>query len=288
MFGTSLARRSGMVRNCPICGKGSVSEGISLGGYSIVRCADCDFRFAPDAYSADFSYDDVYESPEYISTQIQAIQSVKDPRTFSEIGTYKPFFKAVQNIRGRCNKLLDVGCGVGRFLHAARAAGWCVEGIDSSERAISVGQMAATFPMTMGTIESVAHSGKQYDVVTMFEVLEHVSDPVSQLRQAAHVILSNGSLFCTVPNWDCALVRCSSNPAWLPPIHLNFFTKRSLRALAEKAGFEVVATGFVSTTRFPMFFCLYWPFYVLNWVAKRFLYSTDKLGIWIHARPCSC
>ena len=268
--------------NCPICSASSMRDGIKLVEYTIEQCTQCGLRFAPDAFDVETDYDRVYESAEYIKTQVEPICSAAAQHTFTEIATYRPFFKNVQYKPG--NTLLDVGCGVGRFLHGAHSKGWRVEGIDCSQKAIEIGQKYAKFPMKVGSLDDEAQSGKRFNVVTMFEVLEHLSQPISMLEKSKKVLERNGSIFCTVPNWECSLVQHSSNPAWIPPIHLLFFNESSLRILANRAGLDVIATGFICQHSFPTTFHPLWPLRVSRWV-KRFLCGPNEpLGVWMNAR----
>lgn len=269
--------------NCPVCSASSIWDGIKLGYYTIELCTQCGLRFAPDAFDVQTDYDRVYESEDYIKTQVEPISSVADQRTFTKHATYRPFFKHVQHTPG--DKLLDVGCGVGRFLHGALSKGWRVEGIDFSEKAIEIGKQYANFPMTVASLEDVAQTGKRFNVVTMFEVLEHLSQPISMLEKCKMVLERNGSIFCTVPNWECSIVQHSSNPAWIPPIHLLFFNESSLRTLAKEAGLDVIETGLIGQHEFPTTVHPLWPLRASKWICNRILHRTsDHLGIWMHAR----
>lgn len=270
--------------NCPVCNASSVRDGIELGNYTIERCTQCGLRFAPDAFDVQTNYDLVYQSKEYIKTQVEPISSAASQHTFTEVGTYMPFFKNVQY--KPWNTLLDVGCGVGRFLHAAHSKGWRVEGIDSSEKAIKIGEQYAKFAMRVSSLEDEAQFAKRFNAVTMFEVLEHLSQPISMLEKCKMVLEPNGSIFCTVPNWECSVVQHASNPSWIPPIHLLFFNENSLRTLANKAGLEVIETGFIYQNAFPTKIHPLWPLRASKWIAKRILrHSTSEpLGIWMHAR----
>jgi|WetSurMetagenome_2_1015567.scaffolds.fasta_scaffold01106_6 2-polyprenyl-3-methyl-5-hydroxy-6-metoxy-1,4-benzoquinol methylase len=269
--------------SCPVCNASSVSDGIKLGDYAIERCSQCGLRFAPDAFDIQMDYDQVYESEDYIKTQVGPISSAEAQHAFTEHATYSPFFRHVEYTPG--DTLLDVGCGVGRFLQGAHSTGWSVEGIDFSEKAVEIGRRYAKFPMRAGSLDDEIRSGKRFNVVTMFEVLEHLSQPVTFLEKCKMALERNGSIFCTVPNWECSVVQHSTNPAWIPPIHLLFFNESSLRALAAKAGLEVIETGFIGQNAFPAAMNSLWPLKVFKWLVKLILRrSREPLGIWMHAR----
>lgn len=268
---------------CPVCVSPAQSDNITLGGFAIFRCVHCGLRFAPDAFRVNTNYDSVYELDSYIETQIRPIREERNKLVFTEIGTYQCFFKNVRLAPG--HTLLDVGCGVGRFLHGAHLKGWQVEGIDISAKAIAIGQKFAPFSMSVNTLENIAESGRRFDVVTLFEVLEHLSDPCVILRKAQKVLKPSGAVFCTVPNWDCSVVQHAVEPAWVPPVHLMFYKEESLSALAGQAGLSVIAKGFIHADPFPVKIHPKWPGRVVKWAGRRlFGRPNEALGIWMYAK----
>jgi 2-polyprenyl-3-methyl-5-hydroxy-6-metoxy-1,4-benzoquinol methylase len=161
----------------------------------------------------------------------------------ARIGTYRCFFEVLGPAAGR--SLLDVGCGIGRFALAAHAFGWRVMGIDPSATALRVGAPHAPFPLRQETIADHLRANVAYDVVTAFEVVEHLDDPLPFVRDLRSALKPDGSLFVTVPNWDCPAVRSSTVPEHLPPWHVLFFGRRALAALLRAAGLRRVRMGWV-------------------------------------------
>jgi 2-polyprenyl-3-methyl-5-hydroxy-6-metoxy-1,4-benzoquinol methylase len=136
--------------------------------------------------------------------------------------------------------LLDVGCGPGTFLMVAQERGWDVHGIELAREA---GAWAQRFGLDVhiGTLDQYAPSHqKRFGVVTSFEVLEHVSDPLGMLRSVREVLAPNGRLILSVPNLDDPYCLKQRIPHAMPPIHINFFNRLSIRRLLEASGFEVI------------------------------------------------
>jgi spore maturation protein CgeB len=263
--------------NCPICGVDADPDEVELGGYRLYRCLRCTLRFAPQAFRVPVDYDRVYQSPEYESDQLNVLGSL-DAESLAEHPTYRSFFRQVRHFpRAR---LLDVGCGVGRFGQGAWARGWDVTGIDVSARAIMAGRPFARFPLRVATVEELIEQGEQFEVVTAFEVLEHLTSPVEFLSRIQKLLSPMGQVFCTVPNWDSAVVRHSTRPDWLPPIHLLFFSPRSLKAVAEQSGLVAVTTGVIRSDPMPR-----GTGRRARWLARRLLRRPrEPLGLWVHAR----
>lgn len=260
---------------CPVCGASAGVDDVRLGGYQLYLCSRCTLRFAPDAFQQPVDYDRVYQSAEYETEQVQALQKIKG-REIAEHPTYRAFFRQVRHVPGAT--LLDIGCGVGRFGHGAHALSWNVTGIDVSARAIAAGQAVAPFPLRACGVEELVEREEQFDVVTAFEVLEHLMEPVEFLLNAKRLLRPGGQMFCTVPNWASKTVQTSTRADWLPPIHLLFFSRPALQKLGEVAGFTNVTTGCIRGDPLPSR-----PRAKLRWLTRRIrLQARESLGLWIH------
>ncbi len=132
-------------------------------------------------------------------------------------------------------KLLDVGCGDGSFLLAARNIGWDVVGVDIQPEAARKAGLDA-----YENIEQV--SGKApFDCITMWHSLEHMTDPKLTLRQLSKLLKPNGVLFIAVPCSNSFQARVFKHH-WIPldvPRHLYGFDLKSLSLCLEKAGLAV-------------------------------------------------
>lgn len=145
----------------------------------------------------------------------------------------------------RPGRLLDVGCGEGSFLAVMAAAGWDCTGIEASGAGAALArsrhQRLVIHEGQLGEASLVPHS---FDVVTLWHVLEHVSEPRRVLRAAADLLKGDGMLVVAVPNsasWQAKV--CGSHWFHLDvPRHRWHFTPASLAHLLATAGFLVVRT----------------------------------------------
>lgn len=229
----------GSAARCPACAAELLPSAETLGSFPLQRCGGCGLRFAPSAVGVPIDYTAIYDTREYQETLVADFRA-GDADAFARIPTYRPFFEHLQ-ARGR--SLLDVGCGVGRFCRAAASHGWAVSGIDVSARAIEIGAPTAPFPMRVAKVEELVSAGERYDVVTSFEVVEHLADPLAFLQNLRALLRERGEVFLTVPHWEHPEVQSSTRADWVPPVHLTFFTAAALAALVERAGLRVIAAG---------------------------------------------
>jgi SAM-dependent methyltransferase len=134
--------------------------------------------------------------------------------------------------------LLDIGAGRGRFVAAARRAGWAAEGIEPSARGTSAAASAYGVALERGTLASTSGT---YDVVVLWHVLEHLDDPSAALAHVASLLAPGGRLLIGVPNLDSVQARLGGD-RWFHldlPRHRTHFTPAGLRRLLQRHGFTV-------------------------------------------------
>ncbi len=141
---------------------------------------------------------------------------------------------------GPSMRILDVGCGGGRYFDRLRGRGCEVWGIEPDpEAAERVRRMG--FGVHTGVVEDAPFPPPWFDVVSLVHVVEHLSDPVRTLTRAAGFLREGGRLLLVTPNADSLAFRCLRG-AWYPldsPRHLHLFNPRTLSAACRSAGLEV-------------------------------------------------
>ncbi|MFO1326922.1 MAG: class I SAM-dependent methyltransferase [Rubrivivax sp.] len=137
----------------------------------------------------------------------------------------------------RAGRLLDVGCAAGFFLAEARAF-YQVQGVELSEWSSAYARERLNLPVFTGTLQQAALPAGHFDVVTLWDVIEHVPDPVPLLAEAARVLAPGGRLVLSTGDWGSAYARRRGEHWHLmtPPWHLSFFTRDSLTQAAARAG----------------------------------------------------
>lgn len=148
------------------------------------------------------------------------------------------FFRYLPRTPGR---VLDVGCGNGRFLLRALQAGWEVKGIEPDMKAAKSAQLAGV-PVSQQGIEDTPGRG-DFDVVTCSHVIEHVHDPLTLLRNVKSHLRPGGQLWLATPNMQ-SIGHWVFGADWRglePPRHMQILSRSALRTLLERAGFSEIS-----------------------------------------------
>lgn len=136
-------------------------------------------------------------------------------------------------------QLLDVGAGSGAFLHAMRTLlpQWSVAGVEPDARAAAAARRTGAH-VIQATLETAPLDGTMWDAITLWNVLEHLPDPLAALRRLRQLLRPGGFIYVTVPlcdSWDarlCGAYWCG----WELPRHFYAFDRASLWRLIDAAG----------------------------------------------------
>jgi SAM-dependent methyltransferase len=149
--------------------------------------------------------------------------------------------------------LLDVGAATGIFMHLAREHGWDASGVELCAERAEAAAKEFDLPILAGSFTELTFASRHFDAVSMLDVVEHTVDPLGMVRHAHTVLRPGGAIFISVPNQQCLLTvlvnayarlggpgaRAKLLPRLYVPIHLHYFTPRTLTHLLTAAGFRV-------------------------------------------------
>jgi len=162
----------------------------------------------------------------------------------ARLPTYRQFLRRFSAYTGR---LLDVGCGVGFFVKVARDVGWDAHGSEISPIAVRIGrEQLGLAQLHVGRIQDAGFAQSSFDVITLWDVIEHIPDPVSLLIELRRLLRVGGLLFVQTPNISFQLLRAralrllgsdESRNTLEVKDHLNDFTPGSLRLAIQRAGY---------------------------------------------------
>ena len=138
-------------------------------------------------------------------------------------------------------RVLDIGCGFGESLGYHAARGCDVYGVEADENIRRVVEKFG-YNVYVGLFDDKVYEADFFDYVTMDQVIEHVTDPLITLQGVARILKSGGTAILTTPNasgWG-EKVFGYRWINWHTPYHLQFFSKNSIKLVADNAGLEIV------------------------------------------------
>jgi 2-polyprenyl-3-methyl-5-hydroxy-6-metoxy-1,4-benzoquinol methylase len=145
---------------------------------------------------------------------------------------------------------LDVGCGLGFLMDMAFDYGFRVYGVEFSQSAIQYIKSKYTFPVEYGMLSEIEFK-KRYDVISMFDVIEHLLDPISDLKKLRQMISDRGYLLIQTMDSESFVSRLLGKK--LEDFrrireHLYFFSRSSLKEILEHCGWEVTEMRSIGQT----------------------------------------
>lgn len=156
--------------------------------------------------------------------------------------TFKKNLRPLERLMPTSNelRLLDVGCYAGIFLEVAEEAGWEVWGVEpchwAAEKAWQRGLRVEAC-----TLREAEFPAGFFDVVTMWDVIEHFSDPLRELKEIHHLLKRGGFVSVHTIDIESLLAKLmGANWPWLMEMHLYYFSPETLSAMLKKAGFAPI------------------------------------------------
>ena len=127
-------------------------------------------------------------------------------------------------------------------MKVARDRGWTTRGLDVNAESVGYCHDAG-LDVVCGMFPNEAFDGEEYDAAVMSDFIEHVTEPLAVLRATAERLVPGGLLFITTPDVGSPLARAAGGrwPHLKPVEHLTYFSRPTIRAMLDRAGFDVVA-----------------------------------------------
>ena len=235
--------------NCNNCGQDNavlLNEGPDLllnrpGSFRLVRCRNCDLIYQNPRLTLEelpLHYPDQYE-PYQRGLVEQLSWSQKQDRN----NDMERRYKHVSEFAPSTGHVLDIGCATGQFLATMADHGWQATGVELSAFAADYARKTFNLTVHQGTLESAEFADASFDVITQWDVLEHVIDPKETLAIISRLLKPGGLYVASLPNptaFEASLFG-SSWVGWDRPRHLHLFTPRVLEHYLERAGLKPIA-----------------------------------------------
>jgi|ERR1051326_3080745 2-polyprenyl-3-methyl-5-hydroxy-6-metoxy-1,4-benzoquinol methylase len=230
---------------CPLCGRDSsrilyqpwnesveTTEVLSASGgvrgtQTIVKCLHCSLIYVNPRLRPDVVVDSYAGAEDEIYVGAASGREQTFRRCVALIETY--------SAKG---KILDVGCAAGFFVKAAADAGWDAMGVEPCRWLAEYGIKKLDAKIIPATLAEANFPDATFDVVTMWDVLEHVPDPIADLQEVFRILRPGGLLVVNYPDAGTWQAKLAGRHWWFfLSVHLTYFTQNTIKAMVQKAGF---------------------------------------------------
>jgi len=200
--------------------------------HQLVSCVHCGLQFVSPRMRADV----VLES--YAAGSDEQFVSQARGREL----TFAKCLDLIEDVWQRPpGRLLDIGTGGGSFPYVASKRGWQVEGCEPNRWLCEWGQRNYGVPIRPGTVFEQHYPPDAFDLVTLWDVLEHTPDPKTEITETHRLLRENGLVVVNYPDIGSWIARVMGRKwVFLLDVHLYYFTRTTITRLLEHAGFDVV------------------------------------------------
>ena len=220
---------------CYLCGNSNQATIYSINSCKVVQCDKCSLMSTVlladrSVQSCNENYYDC-EKWGHSYFAIQEKLKVRYTNVLSDIKKYK-----------QTGSLLDVGCSLGFFLDTAREQGFTTYGVEPVDSAAAFAQKQLNLNVSNTTLEQAKFSDGFFDVICLFDVLEHIPAPLEILDEVKRILKDDGLLVIQCPNINSNMAKLTKQYwRWLlVPQHLFHFSRETLTALFKKAGIHIL------------------------------------------------
>ena len=235
------------IKQCPICEKtdfkehiNSIDHSVSKEEFTIIKCTNCDFHFT-NPRPTDSELGKYYISDHYISHNNTSKNLFEKTYQFIRNIAIKGKYKLVTSYF-KTGSILDIGCGTGDFLNTFKINNWITKGIEPSD--IARKQAVENLDLDVDESTDLKNVKGKFDVITMWHVLEHVTELNETIEQLNRLTTKTGKVIIAVPNYksyDSSFYK-KYWAAYDLPIHLYHFSKETISLIFENHGFSLIKT----------------------------------------------
>lgn len=228
--------------------------------YSFYKCTGCtlvQIRPFPNKKKIDkyYSYVDGDNHAKIKNQQINFLHRLPFGKTMLKKYIdlcYRQRYQLIMKLHSK-GKILDIGCGEGSFLKKFPSEKWKRTGIEINKNLATMAHRTVkhakiiTVPVELSTLPK-----QNFDIVTMWHVLEHIQNPKIVLKSLKKIISPHGYLVIEVPHGN-SLYRKLFSTHWqllLLPQHIFFWTKKSIKFALNEAEFDVISISYVGIFNF--------------------------------------
>lgn len=211
----------------------------------VVHCDECGLEFVNPLPSLETMQEN-YQKEMTGSDTKSGLHSNYILERKERIGSFSKLYNSrlslIESLHPEKGNLLDIGCGAGFFLNCAQERGWNCHGIEILPEYVKYAQEN----FSLGNIrlesldESLAFDANTFDVITLWDLIEHLRNPMKSLKRIHHVMKPAGLLIIWTPNVKNAVFLQEKWTGYKILQHFYFFSNDSLNKMLKKTGFKII------------------------------------------------
>lgn len=228
------------MKQCYIC-KGDIKPKFTLKNFTLYNCSRCNHQvFLP--YPKNLKK--IYQKPEYYTDGQKFPLAFRGKKTYQNFPQLKTFVKRLSAINSFSHfqnpRILDVGCGNGLFVYLCNQQKNKAIGIDFSKTAIQLTRRLQCNCYHQDFLKDISSSS--FDIITMFDVLEHLTNPRDYLKKACRVLGKKSLLILSTPRANGLSCKIFGKRwhLYTPPLHIHIFSRQSIQLLLKEQGFKIL------------------------------------------------
>ena len=200
--------------------------------FIVVECKDCSFVFIPQYLSRKVSYEDFMDE--------KVLEQVRKGNNWLKIQRHLLRFKFIKKYQPN-GILFDLGTGWGHFLFTAKQLGYEVHGIEVSRMPHKYATTELNLPVENMNFFDMEIKKQSYDLITMWDVLEHIPDADEVIKKCHLMLKNDGYVVLQVPQIDSVISKLLKDK-WnmIGTSHANYFSKKTIKKLFESHGFKLI------------------------------------------------
>ena len=220
---------------CEICSEDKIenfTQFLPNAKVKLVKCNSCGFVFSPQNTRNKIEYSNYRDE--------EVLKSVRAANNYVRFRRHKLRIKLIKKFKNSGN-LFDIGVGWGHFTYTAKKMGFDVDGIEISETMHHYATNDLNLRIEKGSFYEIPIKENFYDIITLWDVLEHLEKPLEVLKKANRMLKYDGIIVIQVPQIDSKVAKIQKEK-WpmLSVEHINYFSKSTIKLALEKSGFKIL------------------------------------------------
>ncbi len=230
--------------DCGFCGGAEQRLKFEDGPFRVVTCATCGLTYVTPRLTDAKLIEEVYDEG-YWSSDAAKVRGYTDYRQDRPLylRTYRRRMRVVRRHFPKAGRVLDVGCAAGYFLRVMQEEGWDVTGLEPSDAIRpQAEELLGAQNVKAGLLGQVDLAPGSFDLITMWDVIEHIPDPVAAVREVGKLLAPGGRFLIETQNVDSRAARLLGKrwQHYKHAEHIYHFNPKTLAAVLAKADFHVL------------------------------------------------